>query len=120
MQPEDREDQDLRDDRDAVADDHIGDGFDQRHGARLFHAGVPSSIGQQFSCESSQRMRCNQTATANTLIGVATEAVAGGAGARPCEVLSRGGDAAINLVTMPVMALCEGTAFLSLTFLDAF
>lgn len=36
MQPEDREDQDLRDHRDAMADDH--DSFDNRHEARLFHA----------------------------------------------------------------------------------
>lgn len=33
VQAEDRENQDLRHDRDAVADDHIGDGLDQRHEA---------------------------------------------------------------------------------------
>jgi hypothetical protein len=60
VQAEDREDQDLRDDCDAIADDHVGDGFDQRHVARLFQDGTPSSIGQQFSCQSSERMRCNQ------------------------------------------------------------
>jgi hypothetical protein len=60
VQPEDREDQDLRDDGDAVADDHVGDGLGHRHEARLLHAGPPSSIGQQFSRQSSQRMRRNQ------------------------------------------------------------
>ena len=45
--------------RNAVADDHVGDGLDQRHEARLLHA-TTSSIGQQLSCESSQRMRGNQ------------------------------------------------------------
>ena len=60
VQTEDREDQDLREDRDAVADSHVGDGLDQRHEARLLHAGTPSSIGQQLSCKSSERMRGNQ------------------------------------------------------------
>lgn len=38
VQPEDREDQDLRHDRDAVADDHVGDGLDQGHKTGLLHA----------------------------------------------------------------------------------
>jgi len=33
VQPEDRKDQDLRYDRDAVADKHIGDGLGKRHEA---------------------------------------------------------------------------------------
>ncbi len=68
MQSEDGEDRDLRDDRDAIADDHIGDGLDQRHEARLLYA-TASSIGQQLSCKSSQRMRRKQRDHA-----VATEA----------------------------------------------
>ena len=35
VQPEDREDQDLCHDRDAVAHGDVGDGLDQRHGSRL-------------------------------------------------------------------------------------
>ena len=65
---EDGENQDLRDDRDALADDHVGDGLDQRHNAGLLHSAA-SSIGKQFSCESSERMRHNQGDRA-----VATEA----------------------------------------------
>ena len=59
VQPEDREDQDQGDHGNAVADDDVRDGFDLRHGARLLHAAT-SSIGQQFSRQSSQRMRRNQ------------------------------------------------------------
>jgi transposase len=68
VQAEDREDQDLGDHGNAVADDHVCDGFDERHGARLLHVAT-SSTGQQFSCERSQRMRRNQRDHA-----VATEA----------------------------------------------
>ena len=57
--PEDREDQDLRNDGDAVADRHVGDSLHQRHGPALLHR-APLSIGQQLSCESSDRMRCDQ------------------------------------------------------------
>jgi hypothetical protein len=59
VQPEHREDQDLRDHRDTVADGDIGDGLDERHQARLLHS-TGSSIDQQFNRESSQRMRGNQ------------------------------------------------------------
>lgn len=38
VQAGDREDQDLREDRDAIADGYVSDGFAQRHQAGLFHA----------------------------------------------------------------------------------
>ena len=44
VQAEDREDQDLREDRNAVADNHIGDGLDQRHEAGLFHGSNPKRL----------------------------------------------------------------------------
>jgi hypothetical protein len=44
VQAEYREYQDLRDDRDPVADDYVGDGLDERHDTRLLHAVIPSSM----------------------------------------------------------------------------
>jgi len=59
VQPSGLEYRDLGDDRNAITDHDIRCGLYQRHGARLSHPAT-SSIGQQFSCQSSQRMRCNQ------------------------------------------------------------
>lgn len=44
LEAEQRKHDDLRDHREAVADDDVGYGLDQRHEARLFHCSKPKRL----------------------------------------------------------------------------
>ena len=59
LQAKQRKHQHLRGHGHPVTHHDIGDGFEKRHDARLFHCANPSSIVEP-SHKNSERMRCNQ------------------------------------------------------------